>query len=193
MSSKTIFTIISLGFGLMVFLPYYISIWKKTAKPHLFSWLTWGILTGLGFILSLRGGGGEGSWIFALQSILCLGIAGYALIKGEKNIKTIDWFFFVGAIIAIFIYIFTKNAVLSVLLAATIDFLAFLPTFRKSYLKPYDEPTLTYFFSFLSFLFSLGALQTYSFVTLFYPSTLVVTNSVFVFYLLIRRKSVKLA
>ena len=35
---------------------------------------------------------------------------------------------------------------------------------------------------------SLGALQTYSFVTLFYPSTLVVTNSIFVLFLLFRRK-----
>jgi len=192
MPIKTIFTIISLVFGFGVFLPYYINIWKKVAKPHLFSWLPWGILTGIGFISSLQGGGGEGSWIFALQSILCFGIAGYALVKGEKNITRIDWFFFVSAIIIMFIYAFTKNAVISILLAAIIDFLAFFPTFRKSYSKPYDEPALTYFSSFLSFLFSLGALQTYSFVTLFYPLTLVITNSVFVLFLFFRRKTIKL-
>ncbi|MDO8663315.1 MAG: hypothetical protein Q7K28_00525 [Candidatus Wildermuthbacteria bacterium] len=174
-----------------VFVPYYINIWKGIAKPHLFSWLMWGILTGLGFILSLRGGGGEGSWVFALQSILCLGVAGYAFVKGEKNITRIDWIFFVSAIAAMFIYAFTKNAVLSVSLAATVDFLGFLPTFRKSYSKPYEEPALTYFFSFLSFLFSLGALRAYSFVTLFYPLTLVATNGIFVMFLLVRRKSVR--
>jgi hypothetical protein len=193
MPTKTIFSIISLVFGLGVFLPYYINIWKKTAKPHFFTWVTWGIVTGIGFILSLQAGGGKGSWIFALQSILCLGIAGYALIKGERNITRIDWFFFISALIIIVIYIFTKNAVLSVFLAATIDSLAYLPTIRKSYSKPYDEPALTYFFSFLSFSFSLGALKTYSFVTLFYPLTIVVTSSAFVLFLLIRRKSVSLA
>lgn len=192
MPTKNIFTIISLFFGFCVFLPYYVNIWKKTAKPHFFSWITWGIVTGIGFILSLRAGGGKGSWIFALQSMLCLGIAGYALIKGEKNITRLDWFFFVSAIIILFLYVFTKNAVVSVSLAAIIDFLAFLPTFRKSYSKPYDEPALTYFSSFLSFLFSLGALQTHSFATLFYPLTLVVTNNVFVLFLLVRRKSVSL-
>jgi len=191
MSTKTIFTIISLAFGLAVFLPYYVNIWKKKAKPHLFSWTTWAILTGLGFILSFSGGGGEGSWIFALQSILCFSIAGYALVKGEKDITRIDWIIFLSAIVIIFIYAFTKNAVLSIFLAALIDFLAFLPTFRKSYSKPYDEPALTYFFSFLSFLFSLGALQTYSFVTLFYPSSVVITNIAFVLFLLIRRKTSK--
>jgi len=193
MSAKIIFTVISLAFGFALFLPYYINIWKRVAKPHLFSWLMWGILTGLGFILSLKGGGGGGAFIFALQSILCFGVAGYALAKGEKNITRIDWVFFISAIIITAIYVFTKNAVLSVSLAATIDSLGFASTFRKSYSKPYDEPALTYFFSSLSFLFSLGALQAYSFVTLFYPSVLVVTNIVFVSFLLIRRKSLNLA
>jgi hypothetical protein len=193
MLSKTIFTVISLALGFALFVPYYLNILKKTAKPHLFSWLTWGILTGLGFILSLKGGGGGGAFIFALQSILCFGVAGYALAKGEKNIVFIDWVFFVSAMLIIFIYLFTKNAVLSVFLAATIDVFGFFPTFRKSYLKPCDEPALTYFLASLSFLFSLGALQTYSFVTLFYPSVLVFVNIVLVLFLLIRRKSVSLA
>ena len=190
MSLKTIFAIISLALGLAVFLPYYINIWKKVAKPHFFSWIIWSVLAGLSFYLSLNGGGGEGSWIFALSSVLCLCVAIYALIRGEKNITRIDWVFFFAAVITMFIYVFTKNAVLSVSLVATIDFLGFLPTFRKSYSKPYDEPVLTYFFSFLSYLFSIGALQTYSFVTSFFLSTLVVTTGVFVLFLLLRRKAI---
>lgn len=193
MLTKTIFTIISLGLSLAVFFAYYISIWKKVTKPHLLTWLTWGILTGIGFILSLKGGGGGGAWIFGLQSILCFGVVVYALVKREKNITRIDWVFFISAILIIFIYLFTRNAVLSVFLAATIDVLGFLPTFRKSYSKPYSEPALTYFFGSLSFLFSLGALQIYSFVTLFYPSVVVVANIILVLFLLIRRKSIKLA
>ena len=193
MSFKTIFAIASLISGIAIFIPYYISILKKEAKPHLFSWTTWGILTGIGFISSLSEGGDKGAWIFALESILCLSVAVYALVKGEKNKTRIDYVFFISAIIIMFTYAFTKNAVLSVSLAAIIDFLAFLPTFRKSYLKPYDEPSLSYFFSFLSYLLSLGALQAYSFVTLFFPSTLVITNGVFVLFLLIRRKTISLA
>ncbi len=188
---KTIFTIISLASGIAIFVFYYISIFKKEAKPHLFSWTTWGILTGIGFIASLTEGGGEGSWIFALESILCLSVAGFALFRGEKNITRIDWIFFISAIVIMFVYALTKNAALSVFLAAIIDIFGFLPTFRKSYLKPYNESMSSFFFSFLSYLFSLGALQAYSFVTLFYPLTLVFTNGIFVMFLLIRRKSVK--
>ncbi len=86
------------------------------------------------------------------------------------------------------IYGLTKDAVLSIILAVAIDTLGFFPTFRKSYLRPFDEPALTYFFGFLSFLLSVGALQAYSLITLFYPLTLVAMNSIFVLFLLVRRK-----
>jgi len=186
---KIFFTTASLVLGFVTFLPYFARMWKGTARPHVFSWMTWGILTGLGFVLSLSGGGGKGAWIFGLQSALCLSIAAYALFKGERNITRSDRVVFTGAILTTIFYAFTKNAVLSVILAAAIDLLGYIPTFRKSYLKPLDEPALTYFFSFLSFAFSLGALATYSFVTMFYPLILVVTNIVFILFLLIRRRT----
>lgn len=190
MSFRIIFIALSLGLGLAVFLPYYLGIFKKTARPHFFSWFTWGILTALGFVLSSGEGGGEGSWIFALQSILCLGVAVYALFRGEKNITRTDWIFFISAIAAMSVYLFIKIPVAAIILTALTDFLAFLPTFRKSFKKPYEEPVLAYIFAFFSFLFSLGALENYSFVTMFYLLTLVLTNSAFVIFVLIRRKTV---
>jgi hypothetical protein len=186
---KTLFAVASLCFGFVTFVPYFVEMWKGTAKPHIFSWVTWSLLTGLGFILSLRGGGGEGAWIFGLQSLLCLLVAVYAIFKGEKHITRTDWISFAGALTVTVVYLFTKNGPVSAFLAATIDSLGFVPTFRKSYLKPLEEPALTYFFSFLGFLFSLGALQVYSFETVFYPLALVVANCAFVIFLLVRRKS----
>lgn len=146
MPIKAIFAIVSSIFQLAIFVPYYINIFKKKANPHLFSWLTWGTLTGLGFVLILKEGGGYGAWIFGLQSALCLSIAAYAIFKGEKNITRFDWVAFVSAIIITIFYILTKNTVLSVIFAAAIDGLGFAPTYRKSYIRPHDEPALTYLF-----------------------------------------------
>jgi hypothetical protein len=185
---KTIFLIASLISGIAIYIPYYIGILKKEIKPHFFSWSTWAILTAIGFVSSVSSGGGGGSWIFALESVLCISVAIVALFRGEKNITRLDWFFFITAILVMLIYISTKNAVLSVILAALIDFFGFLPTFRKSFSKPKEESVLSYFFSGLGFLFSIGALLDYSFVTMFYPSTLVITNMALVIFLLMRRK-----
>ena len=190
MSIKTIFAIISLASGFALFLPYFIGIWKNETKPHLLTWVTWFILTGLGFVLSYTAGGGAGAFTFALQSILCLFIAIYALIKREKNITRVDWMIFTFAIIIMSFYALTKNALLSAIFAATVDCLGYIPTFRKSYLRPYQEPPLTYTMASVSWLFSIFALNAFSVTTLIYPIALVVVNGAFVLFLFIRRKAV---
>jgi len=185
---KNVLTIISLILGFLIYVPYLIKIIRKEASPHVFSWLTWGTLIGLGFILSLTNGGGQGAWIFALESFFCFLVAVYALLQKEKNITLSDQLVFAAALIITGFYIFTKDAIISVVLAAAIDFLGFIPTFRKSYLKPHSEPLFSYLFSALAFLVSLGALAAYNFTTLFYSLTLVLTNLSLVFFLIARRK-----
>lgn len=185
---KTIFAAISLILSFVLFIPYYIGIWKNETRPHLLTWITWFILTALGFVLSYSSGGGAGSFTFALQSVLCLSVAVYALFKKEKNIVRFDWAVFTCVIIILLFYIFTKNALLSVIFAATVDCLGYIPTFRKSYLLPHSEPSLTYILAFFSWLFSLFALSTTTAITLIYPVALVMINGIFVGFLFIRRK-----
>lgn len=191
MSTKSIFAIISLLLSFALFVPYYIGIWKKETKPHVLTWITWFILTALGFVLSYTSGGGAGAFTFALQSILCLSIAIYALIKKEKNVVRFDWIVFACVIIILLFYVFTQNALLSAIFAATVDCLGYIPTFRKSYMQPYQEPILTYVLTFASWLFSAFALSTFSVTTLVYPIALVVIEIAFVIYLLIRRRALK--
>lgn len=188
---KNIFTVISVAFGFLLFLPYFIGLFKKTIKPHIFSWLTWAILTGTGFAFSFSNGGGGGSFTFGVQSALCVVVLIWAIFRGEKNITKSDWLVLGAICLTFIIYLLTKNSTLSVILVASIDFMGYIPTFRKSYLKPHDESSLTYSFAFLSFLFSLGALQSYALVTMFYPLVLLVSNGALVTFLLIRRQSIR--
>jgi uncharacterized membrane protein HdeD (DUF308 family) len=188
---KTIFAIISLALSLGLFIPYYNGIRKKETKPHLLSWTTWFILTSLGFYISFTSGGGIGSFTFGFQALLYLTVIIYALLKKEKNIVSFDWLVFSCVLIILTFYFFTKDALLSVIFAASIDCLGYLPTFRKSYLQPSQEPPMTYFLGTLSWLFSIFALANYSTVTLIYPIALVIINGAFVSFLLIRRKIIK--
>ncbi len=84
-----------------------------------------------------------------------------------------------------------KNPTISVILVTIIDFVAFLPTYRKSYEEPHTETITTYFLSGASSLVALFALAEYSVATSLYVSSLVITNAVVVVILVIRRKSVK--
>jgi len=184
---KYFFAILSITFLFLAYWPYLVGIIKKQVKPHVLSWLTWCLLMGLGFILSNDGGGQAGAWIFGFEFIFCFLVTVYALFAGEKNITKLDWLAFVSAMLITVFYIFTKDPIISIFLAAIIDAIGFIPTFRKSYRQPQTESALAFFLFFLSFLLSLFALGNYSFVTVFYPLTLVVTNGVLVIFLIYRK------
>jgi hypothetical protein len=191
MWTKTLLATFSLLFSLAIYIPYYHGIWKKETKPHLLSWLTWFLLTALGFVLSYSAGGGLGSFTFALQSFLSLTIVIYALYKKEKNIVRFDWVIFGFAIIILLFYLLTKNALWSVIFAGSIDCLGYVPTFRKSYLKPFSEPVATHALACASWIFSVGALSAYTPTTLIYPLSLVFTTAIFVIFLFVRQKITK--
>ncbi len=183
------FAVLSLVIGFCTFVPYFVEMAKGTARPHIFTWITWSLVTGIGFFVSLTSGGGAGAFVFGLQSALCAVVAVYALFRGEKYITRLDRFAFTGALLAIVIYVFTRQVILSVLLATLIDCLGYVPTFRKSFNAPLSEPVLTYTFSGLSFFFSIFALQEFQFTTLFFPLVLVLMNASLVTFLLVRRRA----
>ena len=186
---KIFFAVLSLVFGFAIFIPYFINIWKRTARPHIFTWITWTILAPIGFLASFSKGGGGGSWIFLFQGTLCFLVVIYAVKNGEKNITTLDWVSFISALALCVFYIFTKQATLAAILAASIDGLSYIPTFRKSYNSPLSEPALTYFFAVVTDCFAIAAIVNYNLATAFYPATLLIINAIMVGFLLIRRKT----
>jgi|SRR3989344_628093 len=188
MDIKIVLAILSLVVSFGTFLPYFVGISRHQTVPHVFSWTTWGILDGLGFILSAAEGGGAGALIFASESVLSFSIAGYAYFRGEKEITLLDKFSFGSAIVIIAVYGFTRDALVSVCLASIIYTLGFVPTFRKSYLKPHNEPALTYFLTAVGFAFSLGALETYTFVSVLFPVVVLIESAMLTAFLLLRRK-----
>jgi len=191
-NSKIIFGILSLAFGFAIYIPYAINMWKRVARPHIFSWITWTIIPGLAFVISFSNGGGLGSWLFALQGTFSLLVVIYSIFLGEKKITVIDWISFLSALVVAVFYIFTKQAVLSVILATVIDSLGYVPTFRKSFSKPFEEPALTYLFSSLGNAAALGAVGIYSAATIIYPAVMVLINAILVGFLLYRRREVKI-
>ncbi len=191
MHIKIIFTVFSLILGFLTFLPYFVEMFKGKARPHIFSWIVWAITGGISFSASLSKGGGGGALISVLQSILCLIIVAYAFFRGEKSITLLDKVSFIAAILLCVFYFFTRAALPSAVVAVSIDLLGFVPTFRKSYLKPDEEPALTYSFSSLAYLFSLGGIGVYNLVTMIAPITLVLANAALVIFLTTRRKILK--
>jgi hypothetical protein len=187
MDSKHVFALIAVLCAFIKFGPYLVRMLTGKAKPHAFSWATWGAMEGLVFTLSILNGGGAGAWVYGVGGLVCTSVFVFALFKGEKDITVLDTASFSVGILAIGTYAISRNAVVSVCLAASIDILGFIPTYRKSYSSPHSEPAITYTLSFLGAFFSILALEKYTFATTFFQCIHVLDNVAFVTFIMIRR------
>jgi hypothetical protein len=172
---------------LVGFLPYFYNIYRSKTKPHAFSWLIWAILTGIGYAGQLSEDAGPGAWTTASTALLCFLVFVLALFKGEKNIKKSDWVCLIIALAAIPLWLVTSTPLWSVILVTLIDILAFWPTLRKSYLKPFEETAFTFFAGALSFMLGIIVLNKITIITALYPCAIAFLNALCVSVLLIRR------
>ena len=69
--------------------------------------------------------------------------------------------------------------------------MAYIPTVRKSWNKPFEESALSWSLSTITISLSILALETYSPATYLYPATFIVVNIALVIFLLTRRKSIR--
>lgn len=193
MDLKVALGIIATIIAFVSYVPYFRDIIRGQTKPHAFSWLIWGLLTGIAFIGQLIDNAGPGSWVTGFTTIVCLFIFIFALQRGEKHITKSDQISLAGAIMAIGLWLVTSDPLLAIILITVIDALGFYPTFRKSFYKPDQETAITYTLSAVKFAIAILALETYTIITWLYPASLVVMNAGFVVMLLVRRRRLGLA
>ncbi len=170
------------------YVPYLRDTIKGKTKPHIYSWFLWGFVTLIAFALQVSGKAGVGSLVTLAAALISFVIFVLGLKSGKKDITKADTAFFIAALIAIVIWVFAKQPVVSVILISTIEMLGFVPTVRKSWNKPYSETLFTYELNAFRHGLSIFALQRYSIVTWLYPVTWVLANGLFSIMLLMRRK-----
>lgn len=155
----------------------------------MYSWLVWTILQATATIAILR----ENLFWSAL-GVAALGlVSGVVFLLsfkyGTKNITMFDTACLIGALIAIGVWVFAHDVTLSIVLITVIDFIGFLPTYRKGYEEPHSETLFLYVCSAFSNFFSLLSITQYSIASSLYVTSLVVSNVIFVSIVLTRRNT----
>jgi hypothetical protein len=102
-----------------------------------------------------------------------------------------DCIFFALGIFTIPLWLITKTPIWSVTIAALINGLAFLPTLRKSWHRPYDEAAQTFFIGGVASTLGIIAQQHRTFSTVLYPGWTGLSDFIFVVVLILRRKATK--
>lgn len=185
--SKEFLAFIGILLVVLGYIFYYRDIFRRSTKPHAFSWFIWTLTMSVGFAAQFSEDAGPGSWILLTETFFSGSIFFLSLFIGEKGYTVSDWIALSLAFLSLVAWKITGSPFLSVILITLVDLFAFYPTVRKSFRKPYEESVFLYVCSVCKYVLLLLALDVFSFITAFYPACLVVLNAGFVSFVLIRR------
>jgi len=170
------------------YIPYIRNVIKGRTRPHIFSWFIWGLPAGIVFAAQLLNGGGAGSWVTGLTAFLCTVVFLLSLFYGDRDIALLDWISFALALAAIGLWIITDSPLWSVILVTVSDVLGFVPTVRKSIVKPYEETLSSYLIGGLKWVLSMFALGAFSWTVWLYPLAMIAANWAGAVVIFVRRR-----
>ncbi len=185
------FAVLAVSFGLYSYVPYYREVFSGTTRPHLFSWLVWTVSQGVAFFAQLVSGAGVGSLLTGLGAFLALTMTIVCLFKGEKEITRLDWISLFAAFIGIAAWILTDNPLLGVLFAATADCIGYIPTFRKTFMKPHEESLNAWMIITAAYFLNLPAIVVWNTTNLLHPALVGSVSLLLVLWIVIRRTQLK--
>ncbi|MDH5217406.1 MAG: hypothetical protein OEX19_06915 [Gammaproteobacteria bacterium] len=186
---KEIFSFFAIVLTFIAFFPYIRSILENEIKPHVFSWVIWGLTTFIVFFAQIEGGGGIGAWPIGVSGLITIFVAAIAYKnKSDISITKMDWFFFLTALASLPFWFFTSDPLWAVVILTTVDVLGFGPTIRKAYFHPFDENLMFFFIFVCRNLAAIVALEVYSPTTMIFPAVVAVACMLLISMVAYRRR-----
>jgi len=169
-------------------LPYIIDVWNNRTRPNVISWAGWTFLTVITTVAQVAKGA-DLSIIVPIASTIGTGIVATLGVRyGYTKFSILDKTCFTLGIIAILVWILTKEPLTAIVISVIADILFLLPTSVKAYREPNTETAFTYIlFATGAFLGLLSSAQL-DLQDMIYPIYLMVAYSSTTCILLIRRK-----
>jgi hypothetical protein len=188
LDSKLVLGIFATILTIVAYFPYLKDILAQKSKPHIYTWLIWGITQGTAALVLLQGGGKFGSLSLLMGTFFVLLIFILSFHYGTKNITRSDSIALGLALLAIVVWWQLHNPLLALFMVTGIDVMGLIPTMRKSFQEPWTE-TLS-FWVLMSVVFILTMLSNaeYNLLTMFYLAVITITNTFLVTLLIVRRK-----
>lgn len=190
-ATKELLSAVAIVLTLAAFVPYIRSIIAGTVRPHVFSWLTWGLTTFLVFLAQLNAKGGAGAWPIGVSASMTFVITLLAyLTRSDISITRTDWLFFVSALSSMPFWYLTDDPMWAVVILTTVDVLGFGPTVRKAYALPHSE-SLVFFGLFTARnIIVIMAMENYTVTTILFPAVIAAVCALLMAMLAYRRQVV---
>ncbi len=144
---------------------------------------------GIAFMAQIKNGGGYGAWPTAVGVGNCLVVCIMAWRYGDHRYRKSDWYLLLCTIAVIPFWLFTNSALGAVIWVTLIDFLGYLPSYRKAWHKPLEEKPLSYLLFSSQFSCAFLGLAEHNWITSLYPVVMALSSFAMLPLLLWRRQS----
>jgi hypothetical protein len=175
---KEILALVAAAIALGGYIPYLLDAFRKRVKPHPYTWLVWTVVTGITFFGQLEKGAGVGVFPTAVSGLFTLSIFIFSLQYGFKYVSKSDTIYLAIALLGLIPWLISDDPTASVVIAVTIDIIAFIPTIRKTWKRPGTETPTLYFANVIKHILTLFSLQAYNIATTLHSIAMIVTNSI---------------
>lgn len=185
---KSFFSIAAVVLTLLAFWPYIKGILRGSVKPHVFSWLIWGISTAVVFLAQLQDKGGVGAWPTGISAGITFYIAWLAYRRrADISITAADRVFLSTALLSLPLWYFTADPLWTVIIITTVDLLGFGPTVRKAYVVPHSESLAFFSLFVVRNALALLALEHYSLTTVLFHAAVGAACLLLIILIAVRR------
>lgn len=152
-------------------------------KPNLVSWLIWSLAPFIGTFLALKAGAGLAASGIFLAGFGPLMVIVVSLFKKNVFWKILPFDLVCGffSIVALVLYVLTNNLAVSIIFAILSDFLAAVPTLRKTWNFPETEHFSTYTGGIINNIFALLIIKNWSFSIFAFPIYFITINLAILF------------
>lgn len=186
---KVVLVAIATIFAIVGNVPYLRDVIKRTIEPHAYTWMVWSIVSAIVFFGQVAKGAGIAALATGASEIFTIIIFIFSLRYGFRHVRPIDTIFLVIALLGLIPWFLTSDPTISVVIAVSIDLIAFVPTLRKTWQNPETETPLLYGMNVLRHGLILSTLGAYNIATMLHSIVMITTNSLMIVFIRRRKRS----
>ena len=167
--NKILYGEIATAITVIAYLPYIFSIFKNKTKPNRTTWLVLFLIGFITLIVYKEAGASATLGVAFANTVGPLIIFILSLNFGKGWEKLSDFKYLLFSLIAIVLWQIFDSPVVGLIFNLVADFIAFLPTIRKSFKEPWTEDLLTWCLFVVGGIINLFAVETWVFAIVIYP------------------------
>lgn len=166
--------------GVLIFisvLPYIRDILKGKTKPNSVTWFGWTLLMAIGLFAQINEGASFSVLLLAGDTLATGTVFALSLKRGVAKYTILDKTSLAFGLMAIILWVITKNPLTALVISVVADFIVSVPTLRKAIYDPLSETPSTFFIGAIAAFLGFVSTTQFNLANTLFPIYLLLSNT----------------